>query len=67
MLTIKDANQVRTMRQVKSYRSCPTSTGLPLWGAELGRRYQEEVARCNRELRRSFRAAAWRDRGGCCR
>ncbi len=28
-MTIRDANQVRTMRQVKSYRSCPTSTGLP--------------------------------------
>ena len=44
MLTIKDSNQVRTMRQVKSYRSCPTSTGLPMWGAELGRMCQEEVA-----------------------
>jgi hypothetical protein len=65
MLTIKDANQVRTMRQVKSYRSCHTSTGLPMWGAEMGRMCQEEVARCNRELRRLWRAAAWRNRGGC--
>jgi hypothetical protein len=63
MLTLKDSNQVRTRRQVKSYRACPTSTGLPMWGPELGRIYQEEVARCNRELRRSFRDAAWRDRG----
>ncbi len=65
MLTLRDSNQVRTMRQVKSYRSCPTSTGQPRWGAEMGRRYQEEVARCNRELRRSWRAAAWRHRGLC--
>jgi hypothetical protein len=64
MLTIKHADHVRTMRHVKSYRSCPTSTGLPMWGAELGRRYQEEVARCNRELRRSSRAAVWRPRSG---
>jgi hypothetical protein len=67
MLTIKDANQVRTMRQMKSYRSCPTSTGLPQWGAESGRRCQEEVSRCNRELRRQWRVATWRGRAGCCR
>ena len=36
MLTIKDASQVRTMRQVKSYRSCPTSTGLPHVGCGVG-------------------------------
>jgi hypothetical protein len=67
MLILKGANQLRTMRQVKSYRSCPTSTGLPMWGAELGRMNQEEVARCNRELRRRWLAAAWRDRSRCCR
>jgi hypothetical protein len=66
MLTLKDANQLRTMRQVKSYRSCPTSTGLPMWAAELGRMYQEEVARWNRELRRHWLATAWRPRRCCC-
>jgi len=50
---------------VKSYRSCPTSTGLPMWGAEMGRMYQEDVARCNRELRRRWLAASWRNRCGC--
>jgi hypothetical protein len=65
MHTIRDANQVRTMRQVKSYRSCPTSTGLPMWGQEIGRTYQEEVARCNREFRRLWLAASWRNRSGC--
>jgi len=67
MLILKGAKQLRTMRQVKSYRSCPTSTGLPMWGAELGRMYQEEVARCNRELRRRWLATVWRDRSRCCR
>jgi hypothetical protein len=66
MLTIKDSHQVRTRRQIKSYRSCPTSTGLPMWGAELGRRYQEEVARGNRELRRCWLAATWAHRRRCC-
>lgn len=65
MVTIKTSEQLRTMRRVKSYRSCSTSTGLPLWGVEMGRMYQEEVARCNREWRRRWRAAAWRDRSGC--
>jgi hypothetical protein len=67
MMLLKNMNQVRTMRQVKSYRSCPTSTGLPMWGAELGRRGQEEVARCHRELRRRWLAAAWQQRRRCCR
>ena len=67
MNTLKDSNQLRTMRQVKSYRSCPTSTGLPMWGAELGRMYQEEVARWNRELRRRWLAAVWRPHRRCCR
>lgn len=64
MHTIKGANHVRTMRQAKSYRSCPTSTGLPMWGHELGRIYQEEVSRCNRELRRRWLAASWLNRVG---
>ncbi len=62
MLTLKNSEQVRSMRHVKSFRSCPTSTGLPRWGAELGRIYQEEVARCNRELRRRWLDSAWRQR-----
>jgi hypothetical protein len=65
MLTIRNSDQMRTMRHVKSYRSCPTSTGLPMWGAEMGRMCQEEVARCNRELRRRWLAATWRNRCGC--
>ena len=60
MLTLRDVRCVRTMRHVKSFRSGPTSTGLPRWGAEVGRLYQEEVARCNREFRRLWLAAAWR-------
>jgi hypothetical protein len=59
MLTLKDAQQLRTMRQVKSYRSCPTSTGRPMWRAELGRRGQEEAVRAQRERRRGWLAAAW--------
>jgi hypothetical protein len=67
MMVLKTMDQVRTMRQVKSYRSCPTSTGLPMWGAELGRMFQEEVARCHRELRRRWLDAIWRHRRRSCR
>ncbi len=67
MLTLKDASQVRTMRHVKSYRSCPTSTALPMWGAEMGRLHQELLALRTRELHRRWLAAAWRHRFRCCR
>jgi hypothetical protein len=63
MMILKDMSQVRTMRQVKSYRSCPTSTGLPMWGAELGRICQEEAARRQRERRRRWLEGLWRHRG----
>jgi hypothetical protein len=59
MLTLKGVKQLRTMRQAKSYRSCPTATGLPMWGAERGRLEQEEEARGRRERRRRWLAAAW--------
>ena len=78
MLTLRNSDQLRTMRNVKGYRACPTSTGMPMWCKELGRLYQEEVAlsiremhrmrrilqdeaaRCSRELRRRWLAAARR-------
>jgi len=66
MLTLKTSDQLRTMRHVKSYRSCPTSTGMPMLGLELGRICQEELRRWNREMRRRWLAAAWRNRC-CCR
>lgn len=55
MLTLRDVNQLRTMRNVKSYRACPTSTGMPMWCQELGRLYQEEVALSIREMNRMRR------------
>lgn len=66
MLSIRTSEQLRTRQQVKSFRSCPTSTGLPGWGAELGRICQAEVARCQRELRRQWLATVWQRqrRGG---
>lgn len=62
MIRVRTSDVVRTMRGAKSYRSCPTSTGLPMWGAELGRRYQQEVARCLRELRYRWLVAMHRQR-----
>ncbi|MBI4643485.1 MAG: hypothetical protein HY790_04195 [Deltaproteobacteria bacterium] len=66
MLTLKTSDQLRTMRNVKSYRCCPTSTGPPMWAADLGRICLEELLRWNRELRRQWLAAAWQNRC-CCR
>jgi len=52
MLTLKTSDQLRTMCNIKSYRSCPTSTGPPMWATEWGRLHREELALCIRELRR---------------
>ncbi|MFA5111272.1 MAG: hypothetical protein WC443_07710 [Desulfobaccales bacterium] len=60
MLIIKSSQHLRTMRQVKSFRSGGTNTGLPMWRAELGRIYQEEVVLANRELHRLWLGEEWR-------
>lgn len=52
MLTVKTSEQLRTMRNVKSYRASPTSTGMPMWCMELGRLYQEEAALSMRKMHR---------------
>ncbi len=52
MFTLRTSEQLRTMRNVKSYRAAPTSTGMPMWCTELGRLYQEEVALSIREMHR---------------
>jgi hypothetical protein len=67
MVTILTSNQIRTMRHSKSYRSCPTSTGLPIMGVDRGRMLKEEVARGNRELRRRWLTACWKNRHQCYR
>lgn len=63
MFTIKTADLLRTMRSVKSYRACPTSTGQPGYLADRGRRCQEEYARRQRELCRRWLAGAGRHPG----
>lgn len=67
MITIKHSEQLRTMRHLKSFRSCRTATGMPMWQADLGRIYQEEVARANREMRRRWLAETWRHHLRGCR
>ncbi len=62
MLTLRTSEQLRTMRNVKSYRAGPSSTGMPGWCMELGRIEQEEVALAFRKMhwlwRRHQEAAA---------
>jgi len=64
MLTIKTSDRLRTMRNAKSYRSCPTSTGQPMSLVDRGRRCQEEFLLRQRELRHRWLAAARRRH--CC-
>ena len=67
MLTLRNSGHLRTMRHLKSFRSCPTNTGRLMWRAELARIYQEDVALANRELRRRWLAEAWRQHLRECR
>jgi hypothetical protein len=60
MLTLKSSHHLKTMRHLKSFRSCRTATGRCMWRAEVSRIYQEEVALINRELRRRWLAEAWK-------
>jgi hypothetical protein len=59
MINIKNSDQLRTMRHLKSFRICPTNTGRSMWRTELARIYQQEVALINRELRRRWLAETW--------
>ena len=67
MLTIRNSHHLRTLRHLKSFRSCPTATGRSMWRVEVSRIYQEEVALINRELRRRWLAATWSSHARACR
>ena len=67
MLTIRNSDQMRTMRNVKSYRSSRTSTGVSRELAERRRLFQEEAALAQREWRRRWLAQGWGEHLWYCR
>lgn len=59
MLTIRTAGQIRVAHNLRSFRSCAASTGVPVRYADAGRVVQAEVRLANSELRRRWLAARW--------
>jgi|GEM_PF-2822322 len=59
MFTLKTSGQLRSMRNRKSFRACPTSTGLSSWRAEVRRQSREDVVLAKSELRRRLLAELW--------
>jgi hypothetical protein len=59
MPTIRSAAQIRGARSLKSFRSCPASTGVPVWRADIYRLLRAEAGLANSELRRRWLAGHW--------
>jgi hypothetical protein len=59
MFLLKNGDHVRTMRHIKSFRSCPNSTGMLLAPFDRGRIALEKGKRTLRERRRLWLAAQW--------
>lgn len=59
MLTLKTSRQLRSKRNLKSFRACPASTGLSSWRAEMRRLSLEDVAWPTT----SCAASSWRSYG----
>lgn len=59
MLTIRTATHIRGARNVKGFRACPASTGVPAPGQDASRLVLTEVGRSNSESRRLWLARQW--------
>ncbi len=59
MLIIKSPTHLRTNRHRRSFRSCPSSTGVPAGRVEAGRRLQEWIGLANRVSRRTWLEELW--------
>ena len=58
MLTLKSAIHIRTARQIKSFRSGRTSTGVPMHALDGGRiRFEYERLACRERHRLQIRQA----------
>ena len=54
MLTLRTSKHIRTMRNTKSYRSCPTGTGVSMAHLDRARTILERGRLISREARRSW-------------
>ena len=61
MLTVKSMKQIRTSRNVKSFRACPQATGVSAAHHDKPRLTREEAALMAREGRRLWLDEQWRE------
>ena len=59
MLTIQSSAHLRTNRHRRSFRTCPSSTGVPALRVEAGRHLQERIGLANRKSRRMWLEELW--------
>ena len=65
MLTIRTAAQIRGAHNLRSLRSCASSTGLPMQCVDARRMVHAEAGLANRELHRRWRARQWKAHAAC--
>jgi len=61
MLTLKNRRHVRTMRNIKSFRSCPNATGVSMQHLDRARIRLEQERLALREKHRVRTAEQWTD------
>jgi hypothetical protein len=59
MLTLKTSAHIQTSRNIKSFCSCPSSTGLFMGHLEARRQYAQEIRLAHRQLRRLWLEEQW--------
>jgi hypothetical protein len=59
MLSVKTARHIRSLRNRKSFRACPTSTGIPRQRSEASRQDLEDDFLKDGEARRLLLARQW--------
>jgi hypothetical protein len=59
MLTVKTSRHIRSIRNRKSFRACPTSTGIPSKRSETYRQHLEDGILKDGALRRIILSQQW--------
>lgn len=67
MLTLRDSSHINTMDNIKGFRSCATSTGVPMAHLEYRRFYRADLALAVRRVRREWLARLWSEHRERCR
>lgn len=59
MLTLRSSCHIQTSQQIKGFRACATSSGLPLIRVEVGRLSRGRITLATRRQRRFWLEEQW--------